>query len=61
MASPWTRAAAYGLGDPDLAATARTCLFAAYDGLARQGAARAVREVVAAVIENGRRPSRTVG
>ena len=43
----WLRAARDALTDPELAAAARECFLAAYAALARQGAARGLRDAVA--------------
>ncbi|MCU7727604.1 glutamate-cysteine ligase family protein [Actinoplanes sp. KI2] len=43
----WERAARAALTDPVLAAAARDCFLAAYAALARQGAARSLRDAVA--------------
>lgn len=47
----WTRAARDGLGDPALAAAARSCFLAAYGALARQGVRRELRDTVATYTE----------
>jgi glutamate--cysteine ligase len=57
----WTRAARDAMTDPAIAEAARRCFLAAYAGLARQGADRALRDAVAAYIQRyvsrGRTPA----
>lgn len=47
----WERAARAALTDPELAVAARECFLAAYAALARQGAARDLRDAVAGFTE----------